>query len=349
MKHRSICGKLTVKFQPREAGNMPKLTVMIPVYNVEGYLRKCLDSVVYPELADYEILLVNDGSTDLSGEICREYAERYPELVRVITTENGGLGKARDVGIDNAEGEYILFLDSDDYLSENALPEMMKFLSVGFDLCFFDIRSVNEDGKLLKYIHGCSIEGEFTLDSFPELLFEMPSAWNKIYRRSLFTENGIYYPGRVWYEDMYVTPLLYTKAKKMLSVHCAWHNYLQRAGSITNNKNTERNLEIIPAVNAMLDAYKGVGLYEEYFEQLEYAAFYHQVIAASTRVNLADMKSDVQDTLYSDFITKFPNYTENRYVKGMSKKYKLLHFLIRHRMRFCLNAVMKLNNFIKGK
>ncbi len=193
---------------------MPKLSVIIPVYNVENYLGKCLVSVIYPELEDYEIILVNDGSTDASGSICAEYAARFPALVRVITTENGGLGRARDVGIDAAAGEYLLFLDSDDYLSPDALPEMMALLDRGFDMCFFDIRSVNEDGRLLKYMHGCAIEGEFTLESYPELLFEMPSAWNKIYRRTLFTENGIYYPGRVWYEDMYVTPLLYTKAEK---------------------------------------------------------------------------------------------------------------------------------------
>ncbi len=97
---------------------MPKLTVMIPVYNVENYLKKCLDSVIYPELGDYEIVLVNDGSTDKSGEICDEYAQRFPALIRVITTPERRAGqKARDVGIDAARGEYILFLDSDDYLS----------------------------------------------------------------------------------------------------------------------------------------------------------------------------------------------------------------------------------------
>lgn len=328
---------------------MPKLTVMIPVYNVEGYLCKCLDSVIYPQLDDYEIVLVNDGSTDSSGEICAEYAAKYPILIRVITTVNGGLGKARDVGIDAALGEYILFLDSDDYLSDNALPEMMEYLKQDFDMLFFDIRSVNEAGKLLKYIHGCAIEGEFTLETFPELLFEMPSAWNKIYRRALFTENKIYYPGRVWYEDMYVTPHLYTKCGKMVSVHKPWHNYLQRAGSITNNKNTQRNLEIIPAVEAMLDAFRQEGLFDKYKEQLEYAAFYHQVITSCVRVNLADWKSDVQDTLYADFLAKFPNYAENRYVMGMSKKYKLIHFFICHRMRISLYAVMKVNNWVKGK
>ena len=170
---------------------MPKLSVMIPVYNVENYLRKCLDSAIYPELGDYEIVIVNDGSTDSSGSICDEYAKRYPKLIRVISTKNGGIGKARDIGIDAARGEYIIFIDSDDYLSENALPEMMEMLTLDFDMCFFDINSVNEAGRLLKYIPGCSVDGEFTLESFPELLFEMPSAWNKTTVPSSFTPTQV--------------------------------------------------------------------------------------------------------------------------------------------------------------
>lgn len=328
---------------------MPKLSVIIPVYNVENYLGKCLDSVIYPELNDYEILIVNDGSTDSSPEICREYAEKYPQLIKVITTENGGLGAARDVGIDAARGTYILFLDSDDYLSPNALPEMYEYLEKDFDILFFDIRSVNEEGRLLRYYNGCAIEGEFTLEAFPELLFEMPSAWNKIYRRTLFTDNKIYYPGRVWYEDMYVTFALYTLSDKMLSMHKPWHNYLQRAGSITNNKNTQRNLEIIPAVNSMLDAFRKAGLYEKYSSQLEFAAFHHEVITSIARVNLADRKSDVQNRLFEDYKSKFPDYLKNPYVKNMSIKYRLIHFCIRTKNYLLLNILMSANNKIRGK
>ena len=328
---------------------MPKLTVMIPVYNIEKYLPKCLDSVIYPELSDYEIVIVNDGSTDGSLRLCESYAAKFPSLIRVITTENGGLGAARDVGINAAEGEYILFLDSDDYLSPNALPEMFEYLDRDFDMLFFDIRSVNEEGRLLRYYHGCSIEGEFSLESFPELLFEMPSAWNKIYRRSLFTENGIYYPGRVWFEDMYVTPKLYTLAKKLISVHRPWHNYLQRSGSITNSKNSERNTEIIPAVDSMLEAYREAGLFEKYHAQLEYSSLYNQVITSIPRVNLIDRKSDVQDRLFEDFKNKFPEYGKNPYLSTISGKYKLILFLIEHRMYFALNMLMSANNKIKGK
>ena len=328
---------------------MVKLSIVIPVYNVEKYLGKCLDSVIYPELSEYEIIIVNDGSTDTSPAICREYAEKFPELIRVITTENGGLGAARDVGIDAARGEYIVFLDSDDFLSPDAVPEMLKYLHQDFDILFFDSRSISEEGRVLKYIHGCAYEGEFSLESFPELLFEMPSAWNKIYRRSLFTENRIYYPGRVWYEDMYVTFRLYTHSGKLLSVHKPWHNYLQRSGSITNNKNTERNLEIIPAVNAMLDAFREAGLYDRYVSQLEFAAFHHEVITSIVRVNLADRKSDVQDTLFEDYKKKFPEYLKNPYVRNMSRKYKLIHFCIRTKNYLLLNLIMNANNIIKGK
>lgn len=328
---------------------MPKLSIVIPVYNVENYLAKCLDSVIYPELPDYEIVIVNDGSTDSSGAICEDYAKRYNSIIRLITTPNGGLGTARDIGIDAAAGEYVAFLDSDDYLSPNAVPEIMETLELGYDMCIFDINFVNEEGFCFKYVHGCSNEGFFSLESFPQLLFEMPSAWNKIYRRSLFTENKIYYPGRVWYEDMYVTPWLYIKAEKIYSVHKGWHNYLQRAGSITNNKNTQRNLEIVPAVDAMLDAYRNEGVFEKYAAELEYSAFYNQVLTSVTRVNLADPKSDVQDKLVENYIGKFPNYLSNPYLKTLPAKYKLIHFLIRSKMRIPLNMLMKLNNRVKGK
>ena len=328
---------------------MTKLSVVIPVYNIEKYLPKCLASVICPELSDYEIIIVNDGSTDGSLKICEEYAAKYPQLIRVITTENSGLGAARNVGLDHAAGDFILFLDSDDYLSPNALSEMFELLDKDFDMLFFDIRSVNEEGKLLRYYHGCSVEGVFSLESFPELLFEMPSAWNKIYRRSLFTENGICYPPRVWFEDMYVTPKLYTLAGKMISVHRPWHNYLQRSGSITNSKNAERNREIIPAVNAMLDAYRAAELFEKYQRQLEYSALYNQVITSVPRVNLIDRKSAVQDELFEDFRNKFPEYRKNPYLDTMSRKYKLILFLIEHKMYFELNLLMKVNNKIKGK
>ena len=117
-----------------------KLSIVIPIYNTRDYLRACLDSVIIPELQDYEIILVNDGSTDDSGLIAAEYAGRYPERIRLIATENGGLGAARNIGLENARGEFLFFLDSDDRLCEGALPEMMAELTPQRDMISFRLQ-----------------------------------------------------------------------------------------------------------------------------------------------------------------------------------------------------------------
>ena len=326
-----------------------KISVIVPVYNTQDYLRECVDSILNQSLSDIELILVDDGSTDFSTDIIFEYVERFPAKVKAICLDNGGQGRARNFGIDAAQGEFLSFIDSDDYLSEGAIIEMMDTLKLGYDMCIFDINFVNGEGHKFKYVHGCSREGFLSLDTFPQLLFEMPSAWNKIYRRTLFIDNEIFYPRRIWYEDMYVTPWLYTKADKIYSIHKGWHNYVQRAGSITNNKNTQRNLEIIPAVDAMLDAYKQEGVYEKYKNELEYSAFYNQVLTSITRVNLADPNSDVQDKLLENYIEKFPDYLRNPYIKNLPRKYKLIHFLIKNKMRRSLHLLMRTNNRIKGK
>lgn len=328
---------------------MLKLSIIIPVYNVEKYLKACLDSVIYPGLEGYEIIIVNDGSNDSSPDIAASYAAAQPSLIRLVNKENGGLGHARNTGIAMAEGEYLLFLDSDDSLAQGAVREILQVLEQDFDICVFDFVSVNELGRTLRYNSGCEREGEFTLAEYPELLWQPPNACNKIWRRSLFTQTGIAFPDRMWYEDLATSPRLYTFAKKIISVRKPWYVYLIRSGSITNSANIQRNMEIITAVDTVLDYYRKQGIFEQYHNQLEYMAFYHQLLTASTRVNLLDRNSPVQDRLLEDYIGKFPDYRANPYLRSMSHKYKLLLFLIRHRLRLALNLTMRLNNTVRRK
>ena len=131
-----------------------KLSIIVPVYNTRDYLAACLDSVLLPGAEDYEIIVVNDGSTDDSGEICAEYERRYPDLIRVITTENSGLGAARNVGLEAARGDYLLFLDSDDSLEKGALSEILAAIDGGFDIGIFDLRQVNPSGETVEVIDG---------------------------------------------------------------------------------------------------------------------------------------------------------------------------------------------------
>ena len=329
---------------------MPVLSIIIPVYNVEKYLRKCLDSVIYPEIDNYEIVCINDGSTDSSPEILKEYATDYPDLIRVITTENSGPGAASNRGIESARGKFIVFLDSDDYYTENALPEILAECRDDVDISVFDFAYVNESGRLINYTKGCNSQTEyFTLEEYPQMLFDMPSRANKIFRRELFTENKIYFPNHVWFEDFRTTPKLYIHCRKMRYISRVWYNYLQQSSSITHGNNAEKNIEIIDASKDLISYYQSAGLFEKYREELEYSIFYNELLTSTDRVNLIDRKSPVQGKLYEWFKENFPEYQSNIYFKKMSPKYKMIHFLIVTRQYFLLNLLLRANNVAKHK
>jgi Glycosyltransferases involved in cell wall biogenesis len=329
---------------------MLKLSIIIPVYNVEKYLRTCLDSVLYPGIPDYEVFAVDDGSTDSCPEILAEYEVKYPELLKVITTENRGVGAARNEAIREAQGEYIVLLDSDDRLADGAVQEILDECDKGFDICFFDYICVNESGEIIKHLTGCNdYPGTYSLEDNPAILFELPSSTNKILRRSLFTDNNIYFPGRVWFEDFRTTPKLYIHAEKITYVKKEWYIYLQQSNSITHTNKTKRNLEIIDASEDILDYYKEHGLYEKYYPELEYAIFYNELLTSIDRVNLIDYRSEVQDQLLDYYLKKFPDYKKNRYFKAMPAKYQLIYGLIITRQYKALNMLLKANNKIKHK
>lgn len=326
-----------------------KLSIIIPVYNVEKYLEKCLNSVIYPGLGNYEIIIVNDGSSDSSPSIAESYAEKYPSLIRIVNKENGGLGSARNAGLEIARGEYVQFLDSDDYLSENAVPEMLEAAAQDFDIVIFDYVSVNELGREFDYCRGCEKDGSFSLDEYPQLLFDSPSACNKLIRRRLFSNNSIVFPDRIWFEDLCTIPKLYPHARRISAVPKAWYKYLRRPGSITNTASAGRNSEMLQVCSSVLDYYRSLGQYEKYSAELEYMCAYNELLTSSTRVNLADRRSPVQDELVKWFKEHFPDYQENKYVKAMPGKYRLLIRLIMNRKRVSLNLIMRLNNFVKKK
>lgn len=327
-----------------------KLSVVVPVYNVEKYLRECLDSAIVPGLEGYEIVCVNDGSTDSSPAILEEYREKYPELIRTVHTENQGLGAASNNGIDAARGEYIAFLDSDDYLSPGAIDEMIPACQNHEDIIFFNFVEVNDSGNVIGINKGCEREeGIFTLDSYPQVLFDRPSRANKIFRKELFLKHGIRYPSRVWFEDYRTNPKLYPYCRTMRYLDKNWYFYRQQPASITHGKDPSRNLEIIEAAEDLLCFYEEHDLFEKYHDELEFSVFYNVLLTSIDRVNLIDPKSDIQVELFEYTKKRFSEYEKNRYVIGMSKKHKLLYFLIKNRRFQTLNIVLRMNNKIKRK
>ena len=326
-----------------------KLSIVIPIYNVRDYLASCIDSVLLPERGDYEIVLVNDGSTDDSGQIAAEYAARYPETIRLITTENGGLGAARNVGLEHANGDFVFFLDSDDKLAEGALEEILTELKPDRDMLIFDFLSVNPDGSVIERMAGCGKAGAVSLAEYPDLLLAYPSGCNKICRRSLFLDSGIRFPGRVWYEDLRTMPKLYTLTDRIYATGKVWYLYLLRPGSITNSAKLQRNLEIIDAVDDLLGYYKDMGLYDAYRTQLDYVAFYNMFLTGSVRVCLADPKSPVLPQLKETFLSRFPDFGENAYIRSMSKKHRLLTKLLLAEQYGTVASLMRFNDRLHNK
>ena len=326
---------------------MKYLSIIIPVYNVEQYLAKCLDSLLDCERPGLEIIAVNDGSTDSSPEILADYAAKYPSL-KVLAKQNGGLGSARNFAFPEATGKYVFFLDSDDFMPEGALDEMLSICqSREFDICFFDMDSVDDSGNILEHVAGANQPGPFSLESNPDILLCRMNACNKLFKLSLFKSNGILFKDREWYEDVSSVPKLYALANTMIYEPKVWYKYLLRSGSIMNNKNLKRNLEIINAVEATYDFYREKGLFKKYHDQLEYISYYNVLIAASVRIILADAKSPYSDELLNYFLKTFPDYKLNPYVKSAPMKYKLLAYLLKHKMRGAVKLIMSLNAAIK--
>lgn len=326
-----------------------KFSVVIPVYNVKDYLEKCVKSVLAQRCDDYEVILVDDGSTDGSGAMCDELAAQAPERVRVIHKPNGGLGDARNVGLENAVGDYLVFLDSDDYIDVTMLEELSaKVDETHADIITFGFRVDKEGDTSQVVIDPLPEDRVFTLQDTPELLLALPNAWNRIYTRALFMETGIRYPGRVWYEDIRTTTKLFARAKSVVSVHRPYYYYLVRENSITRNKNVDRNREIIEAFDDLLGWYRDNGLFAQYRDELCRLTIDHLYLAASVRVLMADPKHPLLKEFNQYVRQHFPNYKNNKYLPQLPRAKKLAFQLLERRQYRLLAAMFRVKNKLRG-
>ena len=221
----------------------PLLTVVIPVYNVEKYLKRCIESILIQEWKNYDILLVDDGSTDNSPQICEDYAKAY-DIISVIHKENGGLSEARNTGISNAEGEYVFFLDSDDWIEPNTFSDLAEVIeSDQYDIISFNpefVKSehdiIKSDSKRTKRLTG----KEALIDMF-SYGFITGFATDKIYRKALFTKNTIQFPVGKYYEDLGTNYKLFLAAKKVYATNQKYYHYLiDNPDSITQSWNEKK-------------------------------------------------------------------------------------------------------------
>lgn len=324
------------------------ISIIIPVYQVEKYLKNCLESVLWQDYSDYEIIIVDDGSTDGSGAIADAYAAEYPGKITVIHQANMGLGGARNTGIEQAKGEFLFFLDSDDTISAHALKVLAQHTNdPTVDIIIFDFLRIDERGKVLgRQSENLPLERIFTLEDTRSVLHANPSAVNKLFRAYLFKETQLRFPAGLWFEDLATIPMLYTHAKGIRYIQEPLYLYLQREGSIMKNRNIARNGEIIDAVNLIIAYFQTAGLYMAYREELEFLAVYHIYIIASVRVLLADPKNELLGRFRAYLKARFPDYHLNQYINKLDKNKRLIYTLLNGKHYRLIRAIFKMKKVI---
>lgn len=223
-----------------------KLSIIIPVFQVESSLRRCVHSVIDTQLSDYEILLIDDGSTDGSGSICDELAKQYA-MIKVIHKTNGGLSDARNAGLDIAQGQYITFVDSDDFLEEGTYGELLAELDSHPDIDMVEFPVVRAYGssapQLLNLTRRTYTDkGDYWIHG---KAYQHAYAWNKIYRRELF--EGVRFPKGRAFEDVWTLPRILSKCRKVMTVDVGKYFYCYNPNGITLTAGAKEYRDLLEA------------------------------------------------------------------------------------------------------
>ena len=298
------------------------LSIVVPVYNVEKYLERCITSIVKQDMSNIEIILVDDGSSDMSGLICDRLASEYPDTINVIHKKNGGLSSARNTGIYNACGRYIFFLDSDDSVVDNFIEKIKKRLEIDkYDIIEFKACWEREFGKANPICN----ENEKLVTAKEEICkILMNKKGNeicfKIYRKELF--DNIIFPVGKAYEDIAVTYKLLMKAEKILNIDSEYYIYnITNMNSITKNSSIKNLQDMYDSVNSLCYGVEqfcnnnGIEkLYIEYYKRHVYIYIYLKLLKKEQET---DLQRNIKNYLLENNsynIIKYRHYDMKRWI-----------------------------------
>ena len=224
---------------------MPKISVIVPVYNTEKYIEKCLQSILSQTMNDIEIIVVNDGSTDNSENVIKQIEKNNNTKIQIkyFKKENGGLSDARNYGVKKATGKYISFIDSDDYIDKNLYKNLEEYINKDIDVIKFKMETVDENYKTIEKLNGPVFETTTGEKAFEYMCIEdtfLDVACIYLYKREFFIKNNFKYMLNTYHEDFGLTPLIIIQAKTIVSTKYFGYYYLQRENSITSVENKEK-------------------------------------------------------------------------------------------------------------
>lgn len=310
-----------------------KLSIIMPVYNAEKYLRRCLDSLVEQSLDEYEIIAINDGSKDGSEAILREYSEKYPEKLRYINVENGGQGRARNIGISMAKGAYIGFCDSDDWVEPTMYEKLYNAaVESGADMAECDSTMCFEDGT----------ESYFSMTGYVDRMHMTTCVWNKLFKKELIED--IRFPEGLWYEDLTYVMKAAVKAGEIVRLSEPLYFYRIGQTSTMNNNNSAKNLDIIRILEGLEDTVRPYS--EEGFDSL---ILNHALIDTVNRVaaqNSPDKKQVIEKIL--DYVHKnIPYLPANKAYLAESRSRRIIMFLNYNSLETVSQLIFKTKKLLK--
>ena len=227
-----------------------KISVIVPVFNTAKLLPKCIDSILEQTWTNIEIILVDDGSTDNSAEILRSYAKKNPEQIKTIFKNNSGQASARNMALNIMNGEYVSFVDSDDWITPNMLQSLLDCaIATNSDIVTCDFQTVDEHDEITgSYSSGAVALSGQTIQEDQGIIFSLiPQVTGKLFDSALFSKGKNRFPENIWYEDLALLPVIMMKAKRIAKVAEYYYKYFKREGSTT----TSFNLKVLDSLKAL--------------------------------------------------------------------------------------------------
>ena len=312
------------------------ISIIMPIYNTADYLERAINSLINQTYKNIEIILVNDGSTDLSEDICLKYCEKHNNI-KYFYKPNGGQGSARNSGLLNAKGEYIFFVDSDDYLSNNAVEYL--FNKARIDNSELVYCAYNK-GNANNYRYHSAIFNKKYDDKINYLL-ENAGPCNVLISKKLMDRISFKFPENIIYEDLTIIPILGMLAKKILYVQEALYFYETRANSTMNQTKYNSKLEdIFISINYLLNNYNKYKL--DYPKIIEYIVI-RRLMSASLRFIEFNDPNDCINRISQFIKTNYSYWYKNKYYKDLLFKQKIVAFLAFNNRKKMLRLLYKLN------
>lgn len=313
-----------------------KLSIIVPVYKVEEYLGECVDSLLSQTIDDYEIILVDDGSPDNSGKIADEYAAVNPDMIRVLHIDNGGQGRARNFALDIAKGDFVGFVDSDDWVTHDMYEKMYtRAAETGADVVVCDFMERFADGR----------ESMLPASLQDNWLGSAGSSCNKIFRRSLV--GALRFPVGLWYEDFYFSALMLLRSKHTEFIAEPLYIYRRGQESTMHNNNAAKNLDMLTIMDMLEKEMVPAG----YKDDFEFFLVNHVLLDSISRLAKQDVpvRKEVIGKLRQYVQAKIPKLSGCGSYKKESRKRRLIMWMNYHGLEDAGQFILKINQTLHGR